>query len=186
MVPSSTTMSCAVAMTTRATPRRRSGPPTDTPGEPLRPVVDRSEVIVASSPSAVVAGAMGRPATAGRRFTVIDVNDGGALRRPYRPGADAATADAESGRTPSCANKELIPTWQLNSAIRPLRTSQKSAVGISSVAPVGWITPAGVSNCPAKVPRIDSSIATTFSEDVDPVPGGFRDRREARWSVEQP
>jgi hypothetical protein len=26
---------------------------------------------------------------------------------------------------------------------------------------VGWITPAGVSNGPRKVPRIDSSIATT-------------------------
>jgi uncharacterized membrane protein len=31
-------------------------------------------------------------------------------------------------------------------------TYQKSAVGISSLAPVGWITPAGVSNGPRKVP----------------------------------
>jgi hypothetical protein len=36
---------------------------------------------------------------------------------------------------------------------------QKSAAGMSSLAPVGWITPAGVSNGPRKVPRIDSSIA---------------------------
>jgi hypothetical protein len=38
---------------------------------------------------------------------------------------------------------------------------QKSAAGMSSLAPVGQITPAGVSNGPKKVPRIDSSIATT-------------------------
>jgi hypothetical protein len=37
---------------------------------------------------------------------------------------------------------------------------QKSAVGMSSLAPVGQIPPAGVSNGPRKVSRIDSSIAT--------------------------
>ena len=39
---------------------------------------------------------------------------------------------------------------------------QKSAHGKSSLAPVGWIVPAGVGNGrPVKVTRIDSSAATT-------------------------
>jgi hypothetical protein len=62
---------------------------------------------------------------------------------------------------PICANMVLKPIWQLNSWILPSRTYQKSAVGMSSLAPVGWITPAGVSNGPRKVPWIDTSIATT-------------------------
>jgi len=33
----------------------------------------------------------------------------------YRPGADAATADAKSGSTPSCANMADVPIGQLNS-----------------------------------------------------------------------
>src|SRR5215212_8972688 len=40
---------------------------------------------------------------------------------------------------------------------------------MSTLAPVGWITPAGVSNAPRKVPLIDTSIATTSPSDVDPV-----------------
>src|SRR6266496_314193 len=75
--------------------------------------------------------------------------------RPYRSGADAATADAKSGSTPSCANMVVIPIWQLNSWILPPRTYQKSAVGMSSLAHVGWITPAGVSSVRRKVPPID-------------------------------
>ncbi len=49
----------------------------------------------------------------------------------------------------------VIPIWQLNSWILPSRTYQKSAVGMSSLAPVGWITPAGVSNGPRKVLLVD-------------------------------
>jgi hypothetical protein len=42
--------------------------------------------------------------------------------------------------------------WQSNTSTLPLRRYQKSAVGMSSLVPVGWITPAGVSNGPRKVP----------------------------------
>ena len=51
--------------------------------------------------------------------------------------------------------------WQSNFSILPLRRNQKSAVGKSILAPVGWITPAGVWNGPRKVPWIDSSMLTT-------------------------
>jgi len=60
----------------------------------------------------------------------------------------------------------VIPIWQLNSWILPSRTYQKSAVEMSSLSPVGWITPAGVSNGPRKVPRIDRD---DVPEHVDPV-----------------
>src|SRR5258708_29273640 len=72
--------------------------------------------------------------------------------RRYRAGADAATAEVKSGSTPSCANMVVIPIWQLNSWILPSRTYQKAAVGMSSLAPAGWITPAGGSDRPRKVP----------------------------------
>src|SRR6266498_2097691 len=62
---------------------------------------------------------------------------------------------------PSCANKVVKAMWQSNTSTLPLRRYQKSAVGMSSLAPVGWITPAGVSNGPRKVPLIDSSMLTT-------------------------
>ena len=59
--------------------------------------------------------------------------------------------------------------WQLNSWILPSRTYQKSAVGMSSLAPVGWITPAGVSNGPRKVPPDRQLDRDDVPEHVDPV-----------------
>jgi hypothetical protein len=63
-----------------------------------------------------------------------------------------------------CAAAEqprTFPGLRLNSRILPSRTYQKPTVGMSSLAPVGSIAPAGVSNGPRKVPRIDSSTAAT-------------------------
>src|SRR5258708_37588713 len=70
--------------------------------------------------------------------------------RRYRAGAEAATAEVKSGSTPSCANMVATPIWQLNSWILPSRTYQKATVGMSSLAPVGWITPAGRPGVPAE------------------------------------
>ena len=109
-------------------------------GELHRAVADPVEVEV---PNPVEAWAAGR-------LVVVMVSL--RTRRPYRSAAGAATADVKSGSTPSWANMVATPMWQLNSWILPSRTYQKSAVGMSSLAPVGWITPAGVSNGPRKVP----------------------------------
>jgi hypothetical protein len=62
----------------------------------------------------------------------------------------------------------VIPIWQLNSWVLPSRTYLKSAVGMSGLAPVGWITPAGVSNGPEGAPnrQLDRD---DVPEHVDPV-----------------
>src|SRR5258707_92696 len=82
--------------------------------------------------------------------------------RPYRSAACASTAEAKSGCTLSCASMLLRSTVQLNSLILPSSTYQTSAPGMSSWAPVSWMTPAGVSTGPVKVYWIDSSTATRF------------------------
>ena len=63
----------------------------------------------------------------------------------------------------------LVPTWQLNSRILPSRTYQKSAVGMSTLAPVGSITPAGVSNGPREGAPDRQLDGDDVAEHVDPV-----------------
>src|SRR6266568_3426690 len=101
----------------------------------------------------------------------FDARSGSPCRSVTLPGSCASASlsrrraagwcgpDRTDDRRP--AGRLSAPMCQLNSWVLPSRTYQKSAVGMSSLAPVGWNTTVGVSNGPRKVPRINGSIATT-------------------------
>src|ERR1700730_4799501 len=74
MVASSTTMSWAVAMTSRARPRRRLPPPAVAPGEAARPVTDRADRVVGRS------GALPAPEAGDVTVSPLDLG-----ARPWRP-----------------------------------------------------------------------------------------------------
>jgi hypothetical protein len=78
--------------------------------------------------------------------------------RRYRAGADA---DCGGEVRQYAQLREHGGRTDMTVELLDLAVAHVPAVGMSSLAPVGQITPAGVSNGPRKVPRIDSSIAAT-------------------------
>jgi hypothetical protein len=93
------------------------------------------------------------------------IGQGNPAVRPCRPALSRGRGRCDRGREvrqhAQLREHGVRSDMAVELLILPSRTYQKSPHGMSSLAPVGWITPAGVWNGPRKVPWIDSSIAAT-------------------------